>query len=176
MPWKGFLMKSVCPNCKKQLEHEDHLFEIQCQCGHRFNPFVNFSTQTESESQFSESAAAFSDIRNFGETLVENASEVPLSQIAEQTRSKKVTVPLFNADFIFYAQAPNQNLESMSPISLTVDINMEDPDPLDRGWTALKEKAMSLGANGIIPFPFHLLSSKKALFSGIPVKINPISQ
>ena len=33
-------MLSTCPNCKRQIEHDDFLFEVLCQCGSRFNPFM----------------------------------------------------------------------------------------------------------------------------------------
>jgi len=92
-------MVSTCPSCKKQLEHEDYLFEVECNCGVRFNPFFDPNKEiSETEDSFSapepepspptdavadnfdfsepapapdftESNAAFQDIVQFGEGL-----------------------------------------------------------------------------------------------------------
>lgn len=41
-------MLSTCPKCKKQIEHEDFMFEVHCECGTRFNPFMGL-TETPAE-------------------------------------------------------------------------------------------------------------------------------
>ncbi len=88
-------MLSICPSCKKQLEHEDFLFEVVCDnCRTRFNPFMQQMevpaegipglTPAASEpsqlgdspapaaaENFSESNAVFQELRQFGETLEE---------------------------------------------------------------------------------------------------------
>lgn len=76
------------------MEHEDYLFEVHCSCGARFNPFMtqedaprgvdepapqrvesqpeNAPSENEkpvSTEPFQESAAAFTEIRQFGESV-----------------------------------------------------------------------------------------------------------
>jgi hypothetical protein len=85
-------MLSTCPNCKRQIDHEDFLFEVQCECGLRFNPFYDGASasttgtdagdpgtgggtdssghggDTSAGNGYSESRAAFAEIVQFGET------------------------------------------------------------------------------------------------------------
>jgi hypothetical protein len=79
-------MLSTCPSCLSQVSHADHLFDVTCECGTHFSPFLNVDSGIESSNSpeakpltefadttplndFSESNEAFADIRNFGEAL-----------------------------------------------------------------------------------------------------------
>jgi len=81
-------MDSVCPKCKKNISHEDFLFEVQCTCGARFNPFMGLDgggmggepapepVQEKAEPKlemelddFKESTNAFKEIQDFGEQM-----------------------------------------------------------------------------------------------------------
>ncbi len=80
-------MDSVCPKCKKNISHEDFLFEVQCECGARFNPFMGLEGTASPEEEapaapapaepklemelddFKESTNAFKEIQDFGEQM-----------------------------------------------------------------------------------------------------------
>lgn len=78
-------MISKCPSCKKDVDHEDFLFEVLCSCGARFNPFMqaevpgfdappaDAGSDAEGmpgvEADYSESRAVFDELRSFGETM-----------------------------------------------------------------------------------------------------------
>lgn len=101
-------MLSNCPHCKKEIEHEDYQFEIECSCGTHFNPFYDLAqSETGSEDpgtggdsdkthepspnvgdDYSESRAAFKDIVKFGEQGASNDEE-HVSVAAPTTPSKK---------------------------------------------------------------------------------------
>jgi hypothetical protein len=83
-------MLSTCPKCKKQIEHEDFMFEVHCDCGTRFNPFMGLTetpaetsapapsvpetptwqdplASTEPESNYQESNSVFAELKDFAE-------------------------------------------------------------------------------------------------------------
>ncbi len=84
------------------MEHEDYLFEVECKCGMRFNPFYDMktgegeATATNTEdpgtggdraienplADFSESRTAFQEIVDFGETMEETPKAKPKAAAA----------------------------------------------------------------------------------------------
>lgn len=113
-------MVSTCPNCKRQIDHEDFLFEVQCECGFRFNPFYNAGQSTNGTDAgdpgtgggntdsavneegmsagdgYSESREAFREIVQFGE-LGEGTAEATTSntshEINQGTGSQQILQP-----------------------------------------------------------------------------------
>lgn len=83
-------MVTNCPKCHKPNEHEDFMFEVLCECGSRFNPFMSVHEEPaadeppsaapieapaapawqelEPEANFSESQSVLDEIREFAET------------------------------------------------------------------------------------------------------------
>jgi hypothetical protein len=108
-------MVSTCPNCKRQIEHEDFLFEVVCECGMRFNPFFDAAQGTEADAEpgtgggtgktpvtetpdlgdFTESRSAFEDIVKFGETMEETpnpTSETKKASVSPGSTAAPVSV------------------------------------------------------------------------------------
>lgn len=78
-------MVSKCPSCAKEIEHEDFLFEVSCECGMAFNPFYDANVAVNADGpqveeapvsadapEFAEAADAFRDIVAFGEVADSN--------------------------------------------------------------------------------------------------------
>lgn len=84
-------MLSTCPTCLDQVNHPDHLFEVECKCGSKFNPFMSTDMSPEEPTgepsrmnenqdaspltdanvggEFKESSAVFAELIEFGEGL-----------------------------------------------------------------------------------------------------------
>ncbi|MBI1860603.1 MAG: hypothetical protein HYR96_06775 [Deltaproteobacteria bacterium] len=140
-------MLSLCPKCHHEIEHEDYLFEVTCSCGAHFNPFmttqdsqspmshqaselvlaaktINVPEPTNNTERFSESEAAFSAIREFGEGLSTNG---------------KLKTP-----------EPSAAALSMGPSSAIISVRSElatRGEPLAPVMKALNDLAMQRGAS-----------------------------
>lgn len=103
-------MTTTCPKCKKPIEHEDYMFEVLCDCGARFNPFMNLEDSppgdlqplesavasawqtSPSIGQFSESQALFNELQEFAEgTLVGGSPEHQAAAAAPAGTGEKPT-------------------------------------------------------------------------------------
>ena len=166
-------MQSNCPNCQEKIEHEEHLFEVECKkCRTRFNPFLEFSEGRLSD--FSESEKALSEIRDFGETL----QEKEVSQVSHSTTSPKTPVPpqldAFESKdgFVFTPNAPTENgIEFFTPISVLKVVDSQSSDHVQKGWEELKMKAQQLGCNGLVLSSCQVAPDlSKVLLMGIPFK------
>ncbi len=102
------------------MEHEDYLFEVECKCGMRFNPFYDVKTgdtgsTTNAEdpgtggdrsmenplSDFSESRTAFQEIVQFGETMNEPPkpkAKTPPTVPAPKATSKAPPISSLSSD------------------------------------------------------------------------------
>lgn len=94
-------MLSTCPSCLAQVNHADHLFDVTCECGTHFSPFLNVENSggydlpgetgasaatsggtggggdlsNSNGSTYTESSTAFQEIVNFGENLGEDMNQ-----------------------------------------------------------------------------------------------------
>jgi len=212
-------MTSTCPGCNKQVEHEDHLFEVECTCGNRFNPFmlnsnmdippmepggmgmldehepeppppsapppeIEAPTEPPQESlvSFEESAAAFQEVREFGETLVsgnlpEIKSPPPSPGLPQATRTAATGVPI-SGDCLMTAgeQLSGYAVESyLPPVSVASDLNLQGGDPLKPAFEILWNQAKAAGANGVVALRWAMTpDASKVLLSGTPVRVTKL--
>lgn len=174
-------MQSTCPNCKKQIEHEDFLFEVACDCGSRFNPFMNASedasfdpVEAPAVADYSESASVFSELKNFAESdgaVFETTP--PPQEIAETPAPKRAPRPVVSGQLILTAgdSIPGYQIESyLAPVSASVPLAASDPNPLGPGFDALSEQAQALSASGIVAVRWVLSpTGTHVVLSGTPV-------
>ena len=185
-------MLSTCPSCLAQINHEDHLFEIQCDtCGARFNPFLGLeqtppptAPEPTVPGRFGESLATFQEVRDFGESLgLEGApsarptpkqtpAPVPPSAAAvERTQSDIQANLVTSGDTL-----QGYQIESYySPVSRIGALPSDPVDPLKELIKALFAQATAKGANGLIGFHWNPISDGRVLLSAIPVRAQKLS-
>jgi len=150
-------MLSTCPSCLNQIHHEDHLFEIICECGTRFQPFLtNTEAIAEPEPALGatsyESAEIFAEIRQFGETLIEpevspsSKAAVPTSQDSQSNDLNSNSIAITSTEHL-----PSHVIEAlMGPVSVLVNFTADDQDPIRNALPALTQRCKTLGGNGIV--------------------------
>ena len=189
-------MQSTCPNCKKQIEHEDFLFEVVCSCGSRFNPFMGLSeappldgvdvpvsapAAVEGPESFEESQAVFNELKEFAEgtNMGKQANLVvgtpldgpPKPPTRKAKTPQKVTLP---SDAIMTAGdgLPGYHIdEYLPPVSASGALDPHDPNPLGRAFETLWAQAVAIGATGVVAVRWVLLpEGNRVLMSGTPVR------
>ena len=189
-------MDSKCPKCKKMITHEDFLFEVQCECGSRFNPFMGLEssdnaldTGDSGPDSFKESKSAFEDIQQFGETMPEAIPEPKstsggMEQLETSGGGNSMGVPELDTSspltandggFIF-SSAPHldgyRTEAYLMPVSVQANIDTSAQDPLKEAFLLLKKRAESQGANAIVGFQWKVASDGSRVFvSGLPLKV-----
>jgi uncharacterized protein YbjQ (UPF0145 family) len=173
-------MQSTCPNCKKQIEHEDFLFEVACDCGSRFNPFMNASDDAAFEpveapaTDYSESASVFSELKNFAEQDGV-LPEIPSAQVEEapSTLPRQPPRPPVSGQLILTAgdSIPGYQIESyLAPVSASVPLAAHESNPLGPAFDALSEQASAVSASGIVAVRWVLSpTGTHVVLSGTPV-------
>lgn len=187
-------MLSTCPSCLAQVNHADHLFDVTCECGNHFSPFLNvensggYEAPPESKPQeFNESANAFQDIVNFGETLSAEDMDKPMEPLAmgapapETPKSQKTPPPipqggaggsfdgvtLTSQDVLSDQQITNY----FPPISTIQDLDTSLTNPMQPAFQALSAQAQNLGANAVVGLTIALTGDgTKVLLMGTPVR------
>ncbi len=179
-------MLSTCPNCKKEIEHEDFLFEVQCQCGSRFNPFMSMSEETPAEvvatpvwenkdstPDYSESQSVFSELKEFAETGAVTPPPSPPNATAELDSLPGATNSVEALDAILTAgdSLPGYQIDRyLPPVSAVAALDASEPNPLRPGFNALWSQALQCGANGIVAVRWVLSpDGTRVVLSGTPV-------
>ena len=171
-----------------EIDHEDHLFEVHCTaCGMHFNPYYNQDgapldlgnnaalakkssvEPLEEPKDFSESQAAFQEVRDFGEGLARNETpEIqpkPLPKIPTQTTGAGDTL-MISGDVLEGYQVDAY----LRPISIHADLNVGS-DPLSDAFRLLWQTATAKGGNAVVGLRWVLTASEtKALVSGTPIR------
>lgn len=149
-------MVSICPKCHHEVDHEDYLFEVVCSCGVRFNPFMGSQGSIEKHQgkplaaqptqSVSESAAAFSAIREFGESLSYHLKSSPAS-------------PPKGAASVGSISIRGHYLGTADVVGLCSTLSrIGDKDrPLEFAVQALELRARELGADGLIDFCWQVM-------------------
>lgn len=182
-------MISTCPSCLAQVSHEDHSFEVICECGVHFTPSITQEDmpslddgldRREFISGFNESESAFEEIRQYGEGIADGKD--PIMAKPQMANIEKISKPKDNIS-VFPNSLPSSCLMTsgdslngfqiegyFQPVSVmgVVD-NHDDPlkPTLDHLWTKVSES----GANALIHLKWRVSTDlTKVLASGIPVK------
>lgn len=207
-------MVSACPACLTMVTHEDHLFEVKCgECGTRFNPFVAAGEGSEAPSNdlsgpgvdlggaslgptamegaagtdYSESNAAFQDIRDFGEGLVSN-EPVPKAPTppSNGSRATPAKAPVgatsagsaISADCLVTFADTLQGFQVdsyLTPISALLDLDVSSTNPLGPVFESLWNQAKAGGATAVLSVRWSFSpDGTKVLASGTPVRCTPL--
>lgn len=184
-------MLSVCPHCKKQIEHEDYLFEVACTCGTRFNPFDVATEDSTSapgaeasaegmESEivdFSESSATIQEIREFGEALGDPEAEQALVEKTKKTAIKTApvtaqsSVPISSSGSVLFTsgdQLDGYKIDGyLGFVSSIAEIDFASDHPLAPIIDQISRQAIARQANGVLSFQWCLTpDGAKAIASG----------
>jgi hypothetical protein len=187
-------MESTCPSCGNQVTHEDHLFEVVCTCGTRFNPFYQMGdlpaldpstppvegasdlSLENFDQDYSESNNAFQELRDFGEG-VPSASPGPSATQAKTKQSTEFSDPSaeptqsIERRFTSGATFEGFRIESyFEIISLWGELT-EGPEPLKASLKSLWDLTLARGANGVVDFRWALSpEGTRVLLTGTPVR------
>jgi len=185
-------MLSNCPKCSKPIEHEDFLFEVVCDCGCRFNPFMLLEGQATAEPPqevqpapvFSESQAAFQEIQNFGETLTEPepapATAIPGAAPATRPAAPRMAaVPVATAapgdecPITAGDSLPGYSIDGYGmPVSTVAEVGTGE-SPLGAAFLSLWQQALAGGGNGIVGLRWVVLpDGARILVAGTPVRLS----
>jgi hypothetical protein len=196
---------STCPNCLNQILHEDGVLQLKCECSEIFSPFLapqsglqplddnnDVAAVSPSVSDYSESEAAFAELRTFGETL--NSAPAPDTHVPLTTENSapKTAPPSTHsnpvADVSVAATAPQAgNSECMmtagelfagfqietflDPVSVWSQTTLEAEDPLRQGHQVLAQRVIQMGANGVVSVRWSFTpDGSRILITGTPVK------
>ncbi|MFM8269747.1 MAG: hypothetical protein ACKN9V_06110 [Pseudomonadota bacterium] len=174
-------MRSSCPHCLSQIEHAHSDSQVVCaSCGEIFSPFLTAQDSAQGEpapSDFSESALAFKEIIDFGQSL--NSSNTPENKQEIRSMSGSVSKAPSSApsesvtDFILSTVDLGSNYRVTQwclPLSRMVVLG-DDYHPLEKAFQDLKEDAQKLGANAIVGIRCTLSpDNKRALILGTPIR------
>jgi len=176
----GNNMRSSCPSCLSQIEHAQSESQVVCSsCGEIYSPFLTAQdskshevAQESSTSDFTESALAFKEIIDFGQSIDQVSKSVP-----ETTPSPaKPTLPTRTeepTDFILSTGelgSAYRITQWHPPLSRMVSLG-DDQNPLEKALQELKETAQSQGANAIVGIRCSLSpDNRRALILGTPVR------
>jgi len=176
----GNNMRSSCPSCLSQIEHAQSESQVVCSsCGEIYSPFLTAQdsksdevAQDSSPSDFRESALAFKEIIDFGQSIDQvskSAPETPSSP-AKPTLPARSEEP---TDFILCTGelgSAYRVTQWHPPLSRMVTLG-DDRNPLEKAFQELRETAQSQGANAIIGVRCSLSpDNRRALLLGTPVR------
>ncbi len=192
-------MVTACPKCHKPNEHEDFMFEVLCECGSRFNPFMSVHEEPANdtpsaaleasaapawqelgqESGFSESQAVLEEIREFAETGNDRATlsvntpvSAPTPSAAPARSTPRPAVSAAEGVIMTSGDGlPGYRIESyLSPVSAAAELEAADPNPMRRGFDALWDQARQAGGNGVVGVRWVLSpDGSRVILSGTPV-------
>lgn len=175
----GNNMRSTCPSCLSQVEHPHSDLQVVCSsCGDTFSPFL---AQTDinppPQSDFSESASAFKEIIDFGQSMQSTPAPVSPSIAPEPTARTESVAPLGNEAFIASTTdlSSDYRISQWLPVISRMVLLGDDPSPLQKGIHELTEVAQSTGANALIGIRCTLApDNRRALLVGTPVRCERI--
>lgn len=172
-------MRSSCPNCLSQMEHAHSDKQVVCSsCGEMFSPFLSASENSAPEldtSDFSESALAFKEIIDFGQSMEKPPSaESPIGKVVSAPVSRAPQIPIeTTTPFIWTTGelgAAFRITDWFVPLSRMILLG-DDQNPLEKAFHLFKEESMQLGANAMIGIRCSLSpDNKRALIMGTPVR------
>ena len=174
-------MVSTCPSCLSQIDHEDHLFEVSCDCGTRFNPFITFSDTEEKEPQplkhgrFDESDKAFEEIQSFGKSMAielnEPAPKTPAPVPAASPSRGPVPAPTAILTITAADSLPTKTIKTyLPPLSVWAGFDSTEPNPLWPAFEKLGAQAAASGAHAVLSVRWQLThDSAHILVTGSPV-------
>jgi hypothetical protein len=175
-------MISTCPSCLTQVSHEDHVFEVACVCGARFNPFATAEDLPPMEpsldsdpEDFSESTSVFKEIVDFGENVsavktqtavVTPRKESPKSEmvIGDENEDIPLTpnIPLESTSSVLLTSGPKlegYQVESyLGMLSVSAPMDFAQEEPLKELFNTLCAKAETMGANAVVSCTFWISS------------------
>lgn len=178
-------MLSTCPTCLAQVTHADHLFDVTCDCGAHFSPFLNVDNHESTDnSQFTESSNAFQEIVNFGEGLESASLDTPVESAiisspeipepTKETRIKEPPAPRTEGNLILVAGSTlsdYQIVEYFAPLSTLADLDTTNHNPMQNAFDTLTGLAQGLGATAIIGLQMTVTNDgAKVLLMGTPVR------
>ncbi len=164
-------MRSSCPSCLSQIEHAQSESQVVCSsCGEIYSPFL--TAQDSSPSDFTESALAFKEIIDFGQSIDQVSKSTPETppSLAKPTLPARSEEP---TDFILCTGelgSAYRVTQWHPPLSRMVTLG-DDRNPLEKAFQELRETAQSQGANAIIGVRCSLSpDNRRALLLGTPVR------
>jgi ribosomal protein S27E len=167
----GNNMRSSCPSCLSQIEHAQSESQVVCSsCGEIYSPFL--TAQDSSPSDFTESALAFKEIIDFGQSIDQVSKSTPETppSLAKPTLPARSEEP---TDFILCTGelgSAYRVTQWHPPLSRMVTLG-DDRNPLEKALQELRETAQSQGANAIIGVRCSLSpDNRRALLLGTPVR------
>jgi len=191
-------MVSACPACLTMVNHEDHIFEVQCsECGTRFNPFLPSEGMPEPQpnlgpgpstmagltadlSGFNESTNAFREIRDFGETLGKSVIPQPTkstprpSSAPDKSTSLSTPAELDGEDLLATSGDTLQGYTIdayLPPISTITEFDAAAQNPLKTLFGSLRIQAKGVGATAVLSVRWAILpDGTKVVASGTPVR------
>ena len=189
-------MDSLCPKCKKNITHEDYLFEVQCPCGTRFNPFMGVEggqappSEIQSDDgpiamseldddSFKESTNAFKEIQDFGELMppMKAAGAIPFlkPELAVEVPVSRTLSVAPDDNFVFSSTPHIEGHVTESyllPVSVQSEIDTKASDPLKDAFLLLKKRAQDQGANALVEFQWKVSADGTRVFvSGLPLRV-----
>ncbi len=191
-------MITPCPQCKKQVEHEDFLFEVVCDCGARFNPFMNMTdippldgvempavaaAASPEPENYAQSQAVFAELKDFAEGNLADIGEVgevgkPAavadlnpSPFPAAVETKFAPVPEGETILTAGDGLPGYRIDAyLPPISALCELQAIS-NPLAKGFEALSSEAAARGANGVVAVRWILSpDGTRVVLSGTPVR------
>lgn len=145
-----------------------------------------------SPSDYSESESAFAELRNFGEALSslgDSNTQIPSQpdNIAPKTTAPPTLVSPMPSIEVATIQPPPGNSECMitagelfsgfhietflEPVSVWSPTTLDSEDPLRQGHQVLAQRALQLGANGVVSVRWSFTpDGSRILLTGTPVK------
>jgi hypothetical protein len=193
-------MLSICPKCKKEIEHEDFLFEVHCDCGSRFNPFMNlepaptdvahaeppsagagldaptWQDPMAEQPDFKESQSVFAELKDFAEGTMAEMAVPPLNLDGPPPAASPSIprAPGAPSDAVLTSGdgLPGYRIDAyLAPVSAVAALNPADSNPLRPGFDALWSHAVAEGANGVVAVRWVLSpDGSRVILSGTPVR------
>lgn len=189
-------MLSTCPSCLSQVNHPDHLFDVTCECGTHFSPFLNVDEKKDNSfSEYAESNAAFQDIVSFGEKVSADV-DTPMEPIMQTIGTKETTAPPLSAPTADFPEGLTKGVVTgkemlmttgselsgyaiqahYTPLSVLTPLQAGQGSPLQVGFLNLWKMAEALGANGVIGLQAQVMpDGQNALLIAIPVRCSKVS-
>lgn len=183
-------MLSTCPSCLSQVNHPDHLFDVTCECGAHFSPYLNIDDpKPNSFSEYAESNSAFKEIVQFGEKLgsdIDTPMEPSMDKIIEEKTPTPPPMPAAEGTKSFGA-AREMLISTTSelsghviqthymPVSLVVPFQATSSNPIQQGVLGLWKMAEGVGANGLVGLQTTITpDGQNLLLVGVPIRCSKV--
>jgi hypothetical protein len=185
-------MVSTCPHCQRKVTHEDHLFEVSCQCGSSFNPFATSGDLPPMEpsldaipsdpDDFAESSSVFNELVNFGEQLetIPDSLEAPAlvpKPLAHETKSAptaKAAASLAGGQITLVASHGLEGYKietQLGLVSVSSSVDIDGDDPFGPLFSGVSAKAEALGGNAVVSLQWWLApDGNRAVATGSVVR------